>query len=72
MTNNVSVFRDFPMGERFKLQFKTEFFNFTNTPRFGNPNTTRTSGDFGFVTGTAGNTGTPTERNIRFGLRLSF
>lgn len=72
ITNNVSVFRDFPINERFKLQFKTEFFNFTNTPRFGNPNTNRTSGDFGFVTGTAGNTGTPTERNIRFGLRLSF
>lgn len=72
ITNNLSVFRDFPLGERFKLQFKTEFFNFTNTPRFANPNTSRTSGDFGFITSTAGNTGTPTERNIRFGLRLSF
>jgi hypothetical protein len=71
-TNNVSVFRDFPMGERFSLQFKTEFFNMTNTPRFANPVTNVNSGDFGYVVGTAGNTGTPTERNIRFGLRLSF
>jgi hypothetical protein len=31
------VVRNFPMHERARLQFRGEFFNFTNTPAFGNP-----------------------------------
>lgn len=70
--SNVSVFRDFVITERFKLQFKTEFFNFTNTPIFGNPSSNVNSGTFGQITSTNTGYGTPSERNIRFGLRLSF
>ncbi|MDZ7640160.1 MAG: TonB-dependent receptor [Bryobacterales bacterium] len=69
---NVSVFRDFPIGERFVAQFKTEFFNFTNTPIFNNPSSSANSGTFGQITSTNTGYGSPSERNIRFGLRLSF
>ncbi len=33
-----SVFKNFRMTERYSLQFRTEFFNATNTPYFGEPN----------------------------------
>jgi hypothetical protein len=37
-----SVFKDFPFGAEGgrRLQFRTEFFNLTNTPQFNNPNST--------------------------------
>ncbi len=34
---DLSLFRSFPINERFKLQFRVESFNLTNTPHFGNP-----------------------------------
>jgi hypothetical protein len=34
----MSVFKEFPIKERLKLQFRTEFFNLTNTPIFFIPN----------------------------------
>ncbi len=70
--SNASIFRTFTLTERFKMEFKSEFFNFTNTPIFSNPVTNVNSGDFGFVTSTFGGYGSPAQRNIRFGLRLSF
>jgi hypothetical protein len=33
-----SVFKNFPIAERFKVQFRAEFFNLFNTPQFGRPN----------------------------------
>lgn len=35
---DLAMFKDFRITERFVAQFKAEAFNFTNTPRFGNPN----------------------------------
>lgn len=50
--NNVdfSFFKDFRFRETMYLQFRAEFFNFTNTPRFGDPGTSFGSSDFGLIT----------------------
>jgi hypothetical protein len=76
---DASVFRDFPITERFKLQFRAEAFNVSNTPAFGNPGATATSasrnaageitnlGGFTEITGAAA-----TERQFRFALKLTF
>ncbi len=60
-----SVFRDFPIREQFGVEFRAEFFNFTNTPHFNNPNSNVNSANFMRVT-SADNT----QRTIRFGLRF--
>ena len=51
------------------VQFRTDFFNATNHPNFGNPNSTysATSTTFGQITSTTGN-----PRIIQFALRLAF
>ena len=33
-----SIFKNFQINERWRLQFRSEFFNFTNTPYFNQPN----------------------------------
>jgi outer membrane receptor protein involved in Fe transport len=75
---DLSLFRTFPMTERFKLEFRAETTNFTNTPAFANPNTTVGNVNFGKITGTLaglvsnqgiGGTG---PRAIQLGLRLTF
>jgi hypothetical protein len=34
---DLGVFRSFPITERFKMEFRAEAFNFTNTPHLANP-----------------------------------
>ncbi len=60
------LFKRFLITEGVDLQFRMEAFNFTNTPKYNNPNGSVTSGDFMTITG-----GTA-ERQFRFGLRLGF
>jgi len=80
------VFRRFQVTERWKIEFRAEAFNFTNTPHFPNPGgnvsnlnlnadgTIRSLGGFTEITG--GNTNLARdgidERQFRFGLRISF
>ncbi len=64
-----SVFKSFPIRERFKLQFRTEVFNLTNSPTFETPGRALNSATFGVVTATAF---TPKPREVQFALRLTF
>lgn len=62
---DMSLFKQFLFRERMTVQFRTEFFNALNTVRFGNPNTSVTSGAFGSVTSQAN-----APRQIQFGLKM--
>jgi len=50
---DLSLFRTFQVSEDFGVEFRSEFFNITNTPKFGNPNGNASSSAFGEVRGTA-------------------
>ena len=81
---DLSLFRTFKVTERVKAEFKVECFNITNTPKFSNPGsgvasmvlnadgTIRTLNNFSSIISTLPNLATPSERQFRFGLRLSF
>lgn len=64
---DLSVFKDFLLTERFRLQFRTEAFNAFNTVRFSAPNTSVTSNQFGQISSQANSS-----RQIQFGLKLLF
>ena len=68
------LFREFSISERWKMQFRMESFNFTNTPHFALPDGSVTDGsDFMTITGVQdlAREGID-ERQFRFGLRVSF
>src|SRR5262249_13121072 len=81
---NLSLFRTFKIKERVNTEFKAECFNISNTPKFTNPGagvasmvlnadgTVRTLNNFSSITSTLVNLAAPSERQFRFGLRLSF
>jgi outer membrane receptor protein involved in Fe transport len=76
---DLALFKDFRLTERFLLQFKAESFNFTNTPRFGNPGSSVSAMAVNATTGAITNTNNfmaitsaSDERKYRFGLRLTF
>ncbi len=58
--------RNFQIKERLRLQFRGEFFNFTNTPAFNNPVTNIQASNAGHIT----SAGAP--RDIQLGLKLLF
>ena len=66
---DVAVLRSFPLGASRRLEARVDASNVTDTPKFGNPNSTITSGDFMRVF-----TLNPryTERQVRLSLRFSF
>jgi hypothetical protein len=65
---DLSLFKSFPITERFLLQFRAESFNFANTPAYSTPDNNLQDANFGKVTGTAAGS----ERHIQFSLRLQF
>ena|SRR5882762_6101598 len=77
---NLAVRRDFPLGERLKLQFRAEAFNIFNHPNFGTVNSLFGQKTFGQATATLANslgvlnplyqTGGP--RSAQFALKLVF
>jgi hypothetical protein len=67
---DASLFKTFTLSERFKLEFRSEFFNTFNHANFTNPSsnfTTSSLGSFGKVFNT-----TTDPREIQFGLKLYF
>jgi hypothetical protein len=70
INNDLSLFRDFPITERWKLTFKAEAFNVTNTPHFAAPDSNVNDAAFMQISGTAGTLSD--NRSIRFGLRLGW
>lgn len=51
LTNvNFSLFKDFPIREYGKIEFRSEFFNLFNHPNFNNPDSTVGDGTFGQLT----------------------
>ncbi len=65
---DLSVFKDFDIYERLKLQFRSEFYNIANHPRFNNPDGNLSDSTFGVINSTV----LSSERQIEFALRLSF
>jgi hypothetical protein len=67
-----SVFKNFNITERVYVQFRSEFFNLTNTPNFSNPSNTNylIPATFGRITSTVD--GNNDQREIQFALKVYF
>ena len=65
-TVNFSMFKNFPIRERLKLQFRVESFALLNHPNFANPSATINTSSFGNITSATGN------RVIQFAAKLQF
>jgi hypothetical protein len=64
---DLSFIKNVQIRENMKLQLRTEFFNFTNTPRFGDPNGSVGDGNFGVI-----NSQVNSPRQVQFGARFLF
>lgn len=64
---DISVNKSFQLAERFRLQFRSEFFNVFNRTQFASPNVNVTSATYGKVTSQAN-----IPRQIQFGLKLVY
>jgi hypothetical protein len=72
---DASVFRRFRIKEGVNMEFRVEALNVTNTPAFGNPQTSVTSSGFGQITTSrsfATSTDDNNNRKVQLGLRLFF
>ena len=70
-----SVFKGFAITESKRIEFRTEFYNLTNTPHFNQPaGNFSTASSFGSITSTIGVNGVAGagEREVQFALRLLF
>ncbi len=67
ITVDAALMKEFHFTEQTRLQFRLEAFNAPNHPNWGNPNTNRSSADFGRINGMRGNM-----RELQFGLKLLF
>jgi hypothetical protein len=74
---DASVYRNFRIKERFRLQFRTEVYGLTNTPQFANPSATVSNATFvgGAVTNYNGYdiiSSSAGDRQIRFALKFTY
>ena len=66
-TINMSLFKNFPIREWLRFQFRFEMFNALNHTNFSNPASTFSTSSFGNITSTSTNS-----RNIQLGAKLLF
>ena len=72
------LFRHFQIAEKLDMEFRAESFNFTNTPKFGNPGANVSNlqfnpdGSIRNLNGFAEITSASEERQFSFGVRFSF
>ncbi|MGH9722651.1 MAG: hypothetical protein ACRD8O_20775, partial [Bryobacteraceae bacterium] len=64
---DISLVKNTKITERWNLQFRSEFFNLTNTPRFAPPNISQGANQFGVVSAMANQ-----PRVIQFALKLRY
>lgn len=64
---DMSLFKDFPLYERMKVQFRAEAFNIFNTPQFAQPNATIGNAQAGVISSIVGN-----PRQLQVALRFQF
>jgi hypothetical protein len=75
---DASIFRDFPVNERLRFQFRGEFFSLTNTPQFNNPGnnasapTRNAAGEIINLNGFTVVSSAGGARQIRFAIKLFF
>jgi Carboxypeptidase regulatory-like domain/TonB dependent receptor len=69
---DLSLFRTFTLAEPFRLQFRLDAANVSNTPHFANPNGNVNSSNFGKVLATDSAYAVGRSRQFRFGVRLLF
>lgn len=62
---DLSVFKEFAVAEKIRAQFRAEFLNAFNTPRFGGPNTSVVAAAFGVITSQSN-----APRQTQFGLKF--
>jgi hypothetical protein len=64
---DLSLFKEFQIVERAKVQFRAEALNAFNTPSFSGPNTSVTSSSFGVISSQAN-----APRQVQLGLKAIF
>jgi hypothetical protein len=67
LNTDFSLFKNIPLGERAKFEFRAEFFNLFNHPQLANPSSTFGAGDFGSITSTNAD-----NRDIQFAAKIVF
>jgi len=67
---DLSLFKRFPIKERYAVTYRAEFFNLANTPQFDplQMSLVQGGGGFGRVTGTISGS----QRHVQFALRFEF